>query len=181
MKKRIIAVVLAVVLVTGGLGGISCAQTNEYEPVPEQKLVGIGWYGTEPFAGGSLVFRPAFAFTNPNSVSKITIDRISIFAENGEVWYEGPLLYPDGKTPWTEPMEPHESRFFFAFPPSMPMLPDLTGPLNAITVESFWSWTEEEGLPLIGYHHSAFLRFDAEGNMIDVQFVLDLLMVNMEQ
>jgi len=141
--KKIIAIVLVVVLVAGGLGGFACARATEYEPMPEQKLVGMGFYGTEPFADGTLVFRPMFVFTNPNSDSEITIDRI-------------------------------------AFPPGMPMLPDLTGPLNAITIEIFWSSTEEDSLPLTGWQYSGCLRFDAEGNMIDLGTMLETHMSNME-
>ena len=180
MRKLIIGVLLAVLLVAGGLGGVACTPANEYELTPEHKLVGMGFYGTEPFGDETLVFTPTFAFMNPDSVSKITIEHISIFGENGEVWYEGTLLHWREKTPWTEPMQPHETRFFHAFPPVMPMLPDLTGPLNAIAVEIFWSWTDEEGLPLTGYHHSGCRRFDAEGNLIDLGFVLEMHMVNME-
>ncbi len=178
--KKIIAIVLVVVLVAGGLGGVACARATEYELMPEQKLVGMGFYGTEPFADGTLVFRPMFVFTNPNSDSEITIDRISIFGEGGEVWYEGPLLDRDGKTLWTDPMETHETRFIIAFPPGMPMLPDLTGPLNAITIEIFWSSTEEDSLPLTGWQYSGCLRFDAEGNMIDLGTMLETHMSNME-
>ena len=178
--KKIIAVVLAVVLVAGGLGAVACATANEYEPMPKQKLVGMGFYGTEPFGDETLVFTPMPVFTNPDCVSEITIDRISIFAEDGEVMYEGPLLHPDGETPWTEPMEPHETRFIIAFPPGMPMLPDLTMPLNAITIEIFWS-RAEEGLPLTGWQHCGCRRFDAEGNLIDLGVIWEIQMVNMEQ
>ena len=180
MRKSIIGVLLAVVLVAGGLGGIACAQANKYEPMPEQKLVGMGFYGTEPFGDETLVFTPMSVFTNPDCVSEITIDRISIFAEDGEVMYEGPLLHPDGKTPWTEPMGTHETRFIIAFPPGMPMLPDLTMPLNAITIEIFWSSTEE-GLPLTGWQQCGCRRFDAEGNLIDLGVIWEIQMVNMEQ
>ena len=178
--KKIIAVLLAVVLIAGGLGGFACAQGDEYGPMPEQKLVGMGFYGTEPFGDGTMVFTPMFVFSNLDDASEITINRISIFAENGEVWYEGPLLHWRDQTLWTEPMEPHETRFVQAFPPSMPMLPDLTGPLNAITIEISWS-SIEEGLALTGWQQCGFQRFDAEENLIDLQAVLEIQMVNMEQ
>jgi len=179
IRRSIIGVLLAVVLVAGGLGGVACGQANKYEPIPEQKLLGMGFYGTEPFDEGTVLFRPMFVFTNPDSVSKITIDHISIFAEDGEVMYEGPLLHSDGRTPWTEPMEPHETRFVIAFPEGMPMLPDLTMPLNAITVEILWS-SIDEGLPLTGWQQSGCLRFDAEGNLVDAGAVWETQMVNME-
>ena len=181
--KKLIAVVLAVVLVAGGLGGLAYAQTNGHEPMTGQKLVGYGFYGThdlEELDDATYDLHTMFTFTNPDGVSEISIERISIYAEDGKVMYEGPLLHPDGKTPWTEPMEPHETRFVIAFPPGIPMLPDLTMPLNAIIIEIFWSWTEEEGLPLTGWQQSGCLRSDAEGNLIDVGVVWEAQMVNME-
>ncbi len=180
MKRLMITILLTVLLVVCGLGSTACAQANRYDAMFEQKLVGMGFYGTEPFGDRTLLFRPSFVFTNPDGVSKISIERISIFAENGEVWYDGPLLHcSDGKTLWTDPMEPHETRFINAFPECMPMLPDLTIPLNAITIEIVWS-SIEEGLALTGWQQSGCLNYDAEGNLIDFQAVWETQMVNME-
>ena len=45
MKKRIIGIALAVVLVAGGLGGLAYAQVNGHQPMTGQKLVGVGQLG----------------------------------------------------------------------------------------------------------------------------------------
>jgi hypothetical protein len=184
MKKIIIAIMLAVVLVAGGFGGLAYAQSIEHEPMTGQKLVGWGPFGLAPTP--SFLFLATFSLTNPDGVSQITIDRISIFAADGTVIYEGPPLLGMEGSPLTTPLEPHQSvdiwlaGYVLGWP---------TGPVDPLdfpvsdyyTVEIFWSG-EKKGLPLTGWSWMLTLDFDAEGNLANTPSTTAMsLMVNMEQ
>ena len=143
-----------------------------HEPMTGQKLVGMGYLGEHYDEESDITFQlhTMFSFTNPDGVSEITIDRVSIFAFDGTVLYEGPLK------PGTEEriMMPHEV--------DAVELHDYLEPADLIpvTVEIFWSWTDKEGLPLIGWQLTTIGIQDAEGNPIEMTSS-ESQMVNMEQ
>lgn len=114
-----------------------------------QKLVGYGiCRDSIPPGGSSMTYDDTtFSFTNPDCVSEITIERIFIIGGNGEVIYEGPIPGPPGAPPPSEVMKPHETRGIIlrVFVPDPTVLPFV------YTVEVFWTWTDKEGLPLIGW------------------------------
>lgn len=64
--KKIIAVVLATVLVAGGLGSFAYAQ-GTYEPMKGEKLIGIGSLGSK-FLHAEIYngFWTGFLLTNPD-------------------------------------------------------------------------------------------------------------------
>ena len=75
-----------------------------HQPMTGQKLVGEGFYGKLDFAGTTVYHHPMFTFTNPDCVSEITIERVSIFDRYGTALYEGPLKpYPAERI-----MKPHQ-------------------------------------------------------------------------
>ena len=77
--KKIIAIVLAVVLVAGGLGGLAYAQANGHASMTGQKLFGSGAYALFQVPDGTyLEHAGGFILTNPDCVSEITIDRVFI-------------------------------------------------------------------------------------------------------
>ncbi len=177
--KRIIAIVLALVLLaTGGLAGFVYAQVNGHEPMTGQKLVGWGAYAGDYYPdGGPPRFNQntIFLITNPDGVSEITIERISIIQGDETLIYEGPLLHPNG-TLWTEPMTPHEIRNinFGTYVPDRTVRPGL------YTLEIFWAGSHKNGLPLIGKQVTSYHRWDEAGSIIDShQYAVP--MVNMEQ
>jgi len=109
--KRLIAIMLAVVLIAGGLGGFVYAQ-GIHEPMTGQKLVGMGVYAEWTYPGGTnATMSSGFMLTNPDGVSEITIERISVFAFDGTVIYEGPLrVKVDHEWEvYTGPLKPHET------------------------------------------------------------------------
>ena len=169
MKKTIIAVVLAVVLLAGGLGGFAYAQSNSHVPMTGQKLVGYGRLGLQP--DGMWLSGSWFNITNPDCVSEITIERISLIRRDGTVIYEGPLLRlvrdengeVEYEIPITESMKPHQIWGGLALGRFMKD-PEASNPdrwlrveetrnltLNHYTLEIFWSWSDKKGLPLIGW------------------------------
>ena len=178
MKKLIIAVVLAVVLIAGGLGGFVYATNNSHEPMTGQKLVGYGFYGEFYLEelGETIQLHSMFVFTNPDGVSEITIDRVFIYRVDGEVLYDGPIIgqVPFKWTPYTEPMKPHEIRAVELH--DYIGLQDLIMPM---TVEIFWSGAKE-GLPLTGWARTGNTIFDDAGNLVELS-TTESQMVNMEQ
>ncbi len=168
MKKTIIAVVLAVVLLAGGLGGFVYASNNSHVPMTGQKLVGFGRLGLPP--DGSWLSMSWFNFTNPDCVSEITIERISLIRRDGTVIYEGPLLRlvrdENGEVvdeiPITESMKPHQIWGIGGLSGFMKN-PEAINPdrwltfeearnltHNLYTLEIFWTGNKK-GLPLIGW------------------------------
>jgi len=184
--KRIIAVMLAVVLVVGGLGGFAYASNTEHEPMTGQKLVGWGIYTMQLLDDGT--YRDdgvVFSFTNPDCVSEITIDRVFMFGLDGNVIYDSAEDgWFDNGLPWTEPMKPHETRFIGL--PSCLREPGAKIepiPPTFVTVEIFWSGAKD-GLPLIGWQITGLQILDEDGNRIGpLQVVAEsqTQMVNMEQ
>ena len=164
--KKIIAIVLAVMLVAGGLGGFVYANSSSHQPMTGEKLVGTGRLGLQP--DGEWLSGSWFLFTNPDCVGEITIERISIIRRDGKVIYEGSLLElvrEDGEVveerPITKPMKPHR---IWGVPLGYFMKdPDADDPgrwltyeearnleFNHYTLEIFWTGTRQ-GLPLIGW------------------------------
>lgn len=195
--KKIIAILLAVVLVAGGLGGFVYANNNSHVPMTGQKLVGMGRLGSTDYPDGMwILWQPWFRVTNPDCVSEITIEQISIIKSNGTVIYEGPLLLQetdeDGEVVSSTPittLKPHEIRII----PLWFYMPDpgdedhkwMSGeeakslPGGWYTVEIFWSWTDEEGLPLIGWANQ--MKFKTLANEECMESSNSVPMVNMEQ
>ena len=118
-------------------------KTTVHEPMTGQKLVGQGSFSPMP---PGILASSSFTFTNPDCVSEITIERLSIIRGNGEVIYEGPMLRRDGTLgPYLMKLKPHATRFVILstyVPAGFP---------GWYTAEVFWTWTDEEGLPLIGW------------------------------
>ena len=164
--KKVIFIVLASVLIVGGLGGFVYAQ-GEHEPMTGLKLVGMGRLGTELQIGGKAIYLTRFAFNNPDCVSEITLRQISIFDPAGSVIYEGDLLkqtVEDGEvvnsTVWMSPMAPHECRSivlwtYFADPAdgwmSLQEVLALEEEAVGYTLELFYTKDSPESLPLIGH------------------------------
>ncbi len=162
MKRKIIAVLLAVVLVAGGLGAFAYAQ-GTHEPMAGQKLVGMGGSSVD----GDIYFEGILTFTNPDGVSEITIEQISIIKDDGTVVYEDSLIVKVGDDEWrvyTGPLKPHETlqtglEYYD--------LPELTQELEMMyTVEIFWSGSHQQGLPLIGWSIIVLLELEVGGNVI---------------
>jgi len=80
MKKIILVLVMAL-LITVGISGYSYAQTATHQPIAGSKIVGFARIG------GTMTFysMPEYIFTNPNCTNTITINRISILNEKGEL------------------------------------------------------------------------------------------------
>ena len=181
--KRIIAVMLAVVLVVGGLGGFVYAQDNSHEPMTGQKLVGSGVFAEWTYPDGpNAKMGTGFLITNHDCVSEITIDRIFVFAFDGTVVYEGPLRVKIDHA-WEEHtglVKPHET-----LQTSLEYydLPEITGELEMIyTVEIFWRWTNKEGLPLTGWAWTSQVKRDVDTEeAVDIAMNDMTQMVNMEQ
>lgn len=113
--KKLIGIVLAVVLVAGGLGGFAYANNNSHEAATGQKLIGTGVVGKAETAGSIFYNHVTFRITNPDCVEDITITQMSIISGNGTAIYEGPCVrtVPDGDGEMVpvvmdRPMEPHE-------------------------------------------------------------------------
>ena len=177
-KKKIIGIILAAALVAAGLGGFAYATNNSHEVMMGQKLVGWGTVGTD---AQNAFFKSLFFFTNPDCVSEITIDRVSIFDLDGTILYEGPLLSPSEGPQWAGPMKPHEQRFIVLYQyvcdPGTP-IQDI--PCAPYTVEIFWTKSHWRGLPLIGWSWEEVEKLD-DGNMIQSLSASVTEMVNMRQ
>ena len=181
MKKRIIAIMLAVVLIAGGLGGFAYTQVNGHVPMTGQKLVGQGVYAEWTYPDGTdAKVETGFMLTNPDGVSEITIERISVFAYDGTVVYEGSLRVKVADDEWgvyIGPLKPHETlqtglEYYD--------LPELTQELEMwYTVEIFWSGAKD-GLPLTGWAGTVQVKRDDTGEVVDVHLG-SMQMVNMEQ
>ena len=181
MKKIIIAVVLAVVLVAGGLGGFVYA-TNGHAPMTGQKLVGFG----SCMVDGDIYFEGLFAFTNPDCVSEITIKQLSIIKDDGTVIHEGKLLDREGN-PLPQTLGPHEVGFivlgdyvarYYGLEPWA--LRDF--PRGGYAVEIFWTKSHKNGLPLTGSSITNTLELEEGTNVIIGQAAgWSNEMVNMEQ
>ena len=182
MKKKIIAIILAVVLVVSGFGGLAYA-INGHASMTGQKLVGQGACVEWTYPGETDVnhLDTGFFLTNPDCVSEITIERIFVFAFDGTVEYEGPLRVKvnDERDIYTGPLKPHET---LQTSLSYYDLPEITYEVEMwYTVEVFWRWTDKEGLPLTGWAASWNVVRDAGGEAIDIIMWGTTQMVNMEQ
>ena len=151
------------------------------EPMTRGKLVGQGSYAEWEDDGIHKLLNAAFILTNPDAVSEITVDRISVFAYDGRLVYEGPLLKWREEIPWDEPMKPHETRhsdldqYLSGFE-----WPSESGVWMLFTVEIVWTKSHKGGLPLAGWVGSAIIRRDSEGHLIELELAGSTEMVNME-
>ena len=155
-----------------------------HEPMTGQKLVSFGVHAEWSYPGETDVnhLSTGFIVTNPDGVSEITVERISVFAFDGTVVYEGPLRVKvdhDWEV-YTGPLKPHETlqtglEYY--------NLPELTREVEMIyTVEIFWTWTDKEGLALTGWATSSNVVRDAETDeAIEIIMWGTTQMVNMEQ
>jgi len=149
----------------------------------QQKLVSQGACAEWTYPGETDVNHvdTGFFLTNPDGVREITIDRISVFAYDGTVVYEGPLrVKVDHEWEvYTGPLKPHEK---LQTSLSYYDLPELEYEVEMwYTVEVFWMWTDKEGLPLTGWAASMNVVRDAGGEAIDIIMWGTTQMVNMEQ
>lgn len=178
--KKIIAVLLALVLlVVGGLGGIAYAQDNSHEPMTGEKLVGLGPCGIAP----GMLFYTNFALTNPDCVSAIAIERLSVIGADGTVIYEGPPLIGMQGEELTTPLEPHQSvdiqlPYYVVGGSANPIdWPDAM----IYTVEVFWTGTKS-GLPLTGWTAIYTIAIDDAGNIVEgLSTASSSQMVNIDQ
>ena len=179
--RKIIAVLLVAMLVVGGLGGFAYAQ-GTHEPMTGQKLVGMGAYAEWEDDGIHKRCTTTLILTNPDGVSEITIDRISVFAYDGRLVYEGPFLKWREEIPWDEPMQPHETResdldqYVSGFE-----WPSESEVWMNFTVEISWTKSHWRGLPLTGWVGGAIIRRDSEGHLIELELAGATQMVHMEQ
>ena len=145
-----------------------------------QKLIGLGHLGkvTTP-RGTDVRYWSRFDFTNPDSVAKIKIERISIIRGDGEAIYDGPLLRLERggsgevvkEIPITDSMKPHEVRsimlrYFMRDPKTKKWLTprEATRLDSAVyTVEIYWSG-HERGLPLTGWVWMPRLEREVDGS-----------------
>ncbi len=180
--KKIIAIVLAVVLIAGGLGGFVYAQVNGHEPMTGQKLVGFSAASVD----GDIYFEGIVTFTNPDGVSEITIEQLSIIAPDGTVIHEGQLLDREGN-PLPQTLGPHEGGIivlgdYVAWYYTLDPWAFRDFPLGGYTVEIFWSGSHQQGLPLIGWSIIVLLELEVGGNVIIGPVSgWSTQMVNMEQ
>jgi len=173
--NKIIAITLALmVLATGGIGGLVYAQSGEHEPILGHKLVGAGVYGVTTGEEGSHRSTSIFTLTNPDCVSSIDLEQISLFDQDGNILYEGQLLLPEGGV--LTMLNPHET-YVATFSLYLGASPS---PGIAVSMEIFWSWSQEEGLPLIGQRRIIFYDIDASGNII-VSRGFEVSLVHLEQ
>ncbi len=157
------------------------AQVAE-EPMTRGKLVGQGSYAEWEDDGIHKLLNAGFILTNPDGVSEITVDRISVFAYDGRLVYEGPFLKWREEIPWDEPMKPHETRqsdldqYVSGFE-----WPSESEVWMNFTIEIFWTKSHSEGLPLIGSVGSMIIRRDSDGHLIELELAGTTQMINVEQ
>ena len=154
------------------------------EPMTGQKLIGFG----QAMPLGDIFFGTVFMFTNPDCVSEITIEQVSIIALDGTVIHEGELLDNEGIPLPQQTLGPHEggtiplqlyvARYYGIGPQDFRDYPPGTG---GGTVEIFWTWTDKEGLPLTGLSVTVISELDEEGSIIGTAAGWSIEMVNMEQ
>lgn len=151
-----------------------------HEPMTGQKLVGLGaCFKCPPEPDGTYeTFNTLFWWTNPDSVSEITIERISIFGPGGTVVYDSAVDGWFDDQNWTEPMKPHEMGGM-ELNEYLPSSFETEG--MVYTVEVFWTWTDKEGSPLIGWATLGHVKRGTDGHIIEQTSGFGMQMVNLEQ
>ncbi len=180
--KKLTIILAAVVLLASGVGGYAFAQTT-HQPIVGQKLVGWGVFGNASGAVPGTIVNTIFAITNPDCLSEITINRISVFEDDGTLIYEGALKDAQG-FPLSATLAPHQSidtqlAFYL-----LPLPNDLREfPLGgAYTVEVSWTGGKG-GLSLTGWTYLMTLTFDTTTGAIIENWATGSMaqMVNMTQ
>ena len=183
--KRFIILVLAVVLLAGGVGGYAYAQTT-HEPVVGEKLIGWGALGVDE--GFNRTFYTRFVITNPDCVSEVKNIEIRITEDNGTTEYPGKLINPSTSSQLTT-LGPHESGVIdlaSCVVPSEDVADPRKWERGPYTVEVSWTGTKG-GLPLTGWSWLATGTFAVDPGNGDVTFIEDVAtsavsqMVNMTQ
>jgi hypothetical protein len=180
--KKIIVILSVVALVVAALGGFVYAQDSLHEPMTGQKLV--GW--SPCMVDADIYFEGILLFTNPDCVSEITIEQLSIIAHDGTVIHEGELLDREGN-PLPQTLGPHGvgsivlsdyvARYYELDPCDYRAFPP-----GGYTVEIFWTKSDKKGLPLIGSSITNTLTLEEGTNVIIGQAAgWSTEMVNMEQ
>jgi hypothetical protein len=190
--KKLIIISLAVVLLSGALGGFAYAKTTTHQPMVGQKLIGWGPSGIAP-GNKSFIMATEFFLTNPDCVSNITINKIAIIKSDGTPIYEGPLLVGMQGEEFTNPLTPHQ--VVDAFLPYYiivyelgidPQNPPSTNPkdywpdLGYYTFEVSWTGNRA-GLSLMGSSWQVTTSEDPEGNYTIPSTSALAQMVNMTQ
>jgi len=148
----------------------------------QQKLVGWGGAGLAP-GNRAWIATTNFSLINPDCVSEITIERVSVFKADGTLIYEGPPLVGLQGTEWTLPLEPHQSidMLLTSFVVAEGTVDPLDFPdFSSYTIEVFWTGPKG-GLPLTGWSWMLTINIDAEGNAGIPSTSAMTQMVNMEQ
>ena len=182
--KKIVFLVMAVVLIAGAVGGFAYAQSDTtHQPMTGQKLVGWGLFGNAPGAIPGTIFNTILVLTNPDCVSQITINRISIIAGNGTLIYEGPPLDFTGNATATL-LGPHQSISTELTDYYLPLPADFRDfPLGGLhTVEVSWTGAKG-GLPLTGWSYTLTANFDSGTGQIiqNLSTTAATQMINMTQ
>jgi len=182
--KKIAFLVLTLVLIAGALGGFAYAQSQEtHQPMVGQKLVGWGLFGNAPGAIPGTIFNTILVLTNPDCVSQITINRISVIAGNGTLIYEGPPLDFTGNATATL-LGPHQSISTELTDYYLPLPADFRDfPLGGLhTVEVSWTGAKG-GLPLTGWSYTLTANFDSGTGQIiqNLSTTAATQMINMTQ
>jgi len=189
--KKLIIIVLAVVLLAGLGGGYAYAQTV-HQPMVGEKLIGFGPSGIAP-GNQAFIMATEFFLTNPDCVSEITINRISVIKADGTPIYEGPLLVGMQGEEFTGTLKPHQ--IVDAFLPYYIIVYELgydPNNLPSTNPKDYWpdlgyytfevSWTGSKvGLPLIGSSWEVTTSEDTEGNYTIPSTSAKSQMVNMSQ
>jgi len=85
MKKMSLIFLVFVLALAALAGGVHAG--GDIHPVTANRLIGVGELGTLP--GPDITIYTMFAFTNPDDVEEITITKVSIIEDNGNLVYEG--------------------------------------------------------------------------------------------
>ena len=164
MKKKIFLIILVVCLVLGGIGGAIYANVV-HTPMTGNKLVGtffMGTMGNDEL--GSYANRSHFVITNPDCENIITINEMSVLAEDGTVIYQGPLVSrpiqnPDGsyyREVVTE-LLPHQTELSWVH--NLMWRSDAPYPDEPERMEN-WDWNS---LSRPGEHYSIEISYTTDG------------------
>ena len=157
--KKLIIILLAVILLAGGVGGYAYAQTM-HQPVVGQKLIGFGALSVFFEAENNTAMYSRFLITNPDCVSQVTDIEILIIKDDG-MEYTGVMVRPPSTPSPITVLAPHESGIVDLVSCVCPGENDPRNwPSGAYTVEISWKGSKG-GLPLIGLSWMATATFNS--------------------